>query len=145
MTPSGCSIAQAYDPVGPVGIKEHANQAPAFDLGGFDFHSAGLDRVDAHLGISPLAALEARLAPLQERRHALLVVFGQARERKLIEIHVAREIIKRVRQAIDGELRHRSRDLRLARKLRRQIHGRLERLAGIGNLLDQPPRMGFFG
>src|SRR5580658_8898414 len=49
-----------------------------------------------------LPSPEARLAPFEERRHALLVVLGQAGECKLVDVHVAGEVVERMRQAIDG-------------------------------------------
>ena len=54
----------------------------------------------------------------------LLVIFGHACQRKLVDVHVAREIVQHVRQA-----RHRC----------------VEGLAGISDLLDQIPFIGFGG
>ena len=49
------------------------------------------------------------LAPGQKRLDTFLVVFGQARQHELIDIHVARQIVERVRKPIDGQLGHRDR------------------------------------
>jgi hypothetical protein len=38
--------------------------------------------------------------PFQKRRHALLVIVSQGCLRKLIDVHVAGEIVERVRQAL---------------------------------------------
>ena len=46
---------------------------------------------------------EARLAPAEERRHAFLVVFGPARQRELIDVHMAGEVVQSIGQAIDGQ------------------------------------------
>ena len=73
--------------------------------------------ITGHVSVSLLAPPEARLAPAEERRHALLVVLGQARQRELVDVHVACEIVERMRQAIDGELGHRDRQRRLRRGL----------------------------
>jgi hypothetical protein len=47
--------------------------------------------ITGHVSVSLLAPPEARLAPAEERRHALLVVVGQARQRELVDVHVACE------------------------------------------------------
>ncbi len=49
---------------------------------------------------------EAWPVPFEERRNAFLVVLGQARQCKLIDVHVAGEIVERVHEAINGELGH---------------------------------------
>ena len=46
------------------------------------------DRFDDALDTGP---------PLQERRDAFVVVFAHACERKLVDVHVARQIVERVR------------------------------------------------
>ena len=79
-------------------------------------HGCG-DRDCRNRSVLVSASPETRLTPLQKRRHALLVIVGQARERKLIDVHVAGEIVERVRQAVDGELGHRGRERRLAANL----------------------------
>jgi hypothetical protein len=43
--------------------------------------------------------LKRGLRPLQKRRPALPVISGQSCERKLIDVHVAHEIVERVRHA----------------------------------------------
>src|ERR1035437_6785597 len=55
---------------------------------------------------SVLAPFEPRLAPLQERRDAFLVILGQARKREMVDVHVAGEIVERVRQAMDRQRGH---------------------------------------
>jgi len=43
------------------------------------------------------ASPEPRLAPAEERRDALLVMLAETRQRELIDVHVAGEIVERVR------------------------------------------------
>src|SRR5260370_2115890 len=93
----------------------------------------------SHSSAPVLAAFEPRLAPLEERRHALLVIFGQARQRELVDVHVACEIVERVRQAIDGELGHGDRQRRLLPGFCGQRPRGGERPAANGALLHQPP------
>jgi putative transposase len=52
------------------------------------------------------ASSESRLAPAQERLDSFLVVLGQARQRELVDVHMAREIVQRVCEAVDGQLGH---------------------------------------
>ncbi|MBB1094409.1 hypothetical protein HUU61_24380 [Rhodopseudomonas palustris] len=77
---------------------------------------------------------------LQEGCDPLLVVLAHARERELVDVHVAGEIVQRVRQPADGQLGHRHRRLRRHRVGKCHRHG--ERLPGIGRLLDQSPFAG---
>lgn len=55
------------------------------------------------------ASSKTRLALGHKRRQAFLVILGQARQRKLIDVHMAGEVVQRVRQPINSELRHRNR------------------------------------
>src|ERR1700677_3146191 len=64
-------------------------------------------------GASALASLEACLAPSEECRDAFLVILGQARQRELVDVHVAGEVVERMRQTIDGQLGHGDRERRL--------------------------------
>ena len=52
------------------------------------------------------ASFEPRLAPTEKRRDAFLMILGKARQRELVDVHMAGEIVERVRQTIDGELGH---------------------------------------
>src|SRR5258707_8738434 len=49
-----------------------------------------------------LAPPEVRLATRQERRDALLVILAKTRQCELVDVHVAGEIVERVRQTVDG-------------------------------------------
>ncbi|MBT1512702.1 hypothetical protein KIP88_19555 [Bradyrhizobium sp. SRL28] len=40
------------------------------------------------------------------------MILGHARQRKLVDIHMAGEIVERVRQAVDGQLGHGDRERR---------------------------------
>jgi hypothetical protein len=46
---------------------------------------------------------ESRLPALQECRHAFLVILAHARQRELVEVHMAGEIVERMRQAVDRQ------------------------------------------
>jgi hypothetical protein len=67
----------------------------------------------AHKETPPQPSLEARLASSQKRRDTFLVIVGQARQRELVDVHVAGEVVERMRQAIDGQLGHGDRERRL--------------------------------
>jgi hypothetical protein len=73
------------------------------------------------------------------------VVLGQACQRKLVDIHVAGQIVERMRQPVDGELCHRDRDRRLRRNFGCKRHRCVKGFAGIAHLLHQSPLMGFLG
>src|SRR5437588_5100107 len=60
-----------------------------------------------------LSPPESRLAPFQKRLDAFLVVFAHARQRKLVDVHVARQIVERVRQTINRQLGHGDRERRV--------------------------------
>ncbi|MEH2534189.1 hypothetical protein V1277_006515 [Bradyrhizobium sp. AZCC 1588] len=55
----------------------------------------------ANAAILALFPSELRFAPLQKRRDAFLVILGHARQRELVDVHVAGEIVERMREAID--------------------------------------------
>lgn len=62
------------------------------------------------------------LAPLQKRRHSLLVVPGHARQRELVDIHVAGEVVERIGKPVDGQRCHCSRQRRLEGKFLGKRH-----------------------
>ena len=82
-----------------------------------------------------LPTLEPRLAPFP-------VILGLARQRELVDIHVARQVIKRVRKPVNRQFGHRDRQWRLGGDFGCERHRGVEGFAGIGNLLHQPPFIG---
>ena len=86
-----------------------------------------------------LPAPEPRFAPLKEGSDAFLMILGQARQRELVNVHVAGEVIKRVRETIDGQLGHGDRQRRLRCHLCGQRHRSVESRARIDDLLHQAP------
>jgi hypothetical protein len=64
---------------------------------------------------SPYPPPEPWLATTQKRLHAFLVVFRQARQRELVDVHVASEIIERVGEPVDRQFGHGDRERRLER------------------------------
>src|SRR5690349_8194197 len=78
------------------------------------------------LGAAPIggsSSPELRLAPLEERGDAFLVVLAHACQRELVEVHVAGEIVERMREAVDGELCHGNRKRRLGCDFPGERHG----------------------
>ena len=70
------------------------------------------------------------------------MVLGEACQRELVDVHVAGEIVERMRETIDGELGHGDRERRLGGDLCGKRHGGVEGLARIGHLLHQAPLVG---
>src|SRR6185437_6112602 len=90
------------------------------------------------------ASPEPWLAAVEKRFDAFHMILRHARQRELIDVHVAGEIVERIGETVDGQLRHRNRYRWLRRDLVRKNHRRIEGLAGLGQLLDEAPFAGFF-
>ena len=71
------------------------------------------------------------------------MILAHARERKLVDIHVAGQIIERVRKAVDRQLGHGDRQRRLGGYVGGERHRGIEGLAGIGHFFHQPPFISF--